>query len=993
LSAGAAPEVTAAGRACAPERTRRETIAVLTDHMDPLTDGYETVLRAALDATCRELDLDLLLVYGRPLAGPPEWCAGYNAVYELMVPDCVDGIVLSSGSLAHYAGPEAVLRLCEGYRSLPLCSAGLALGGVPSIVVENRTGMEAVVEHLIRDHGRRRLAFIGGQPGSPDSKLRFEAYRSVLERHGLKFEPELVTYGDFTKVHSHAAMLDMLGRGIRPDAVVAANDGMAFGAIEALRQHGLRVPRDLPVTGFDDLVMARLGSPPLTTVAQPLEAMARLAVRLVHEQLAGHTVPLCTELPAEVMIRQSCGCHGCNSRRRFSPRPGTPRSPAKLLEQERPRLARLLEDACGTENARAAGDAERLLEALQSEFSGHQDSFRQLLEDLLEAAEDDETRTQNLLLATTHLREEFREVISPELGELWNTAHSMIADAKARGHAQRRVATVDACERALQTGEQCSRSLDLSSLKAALTQGLGVMGIDTAFIARYSEHAPGELEPIVCLLDGRAFEPPAPRFAAHELLPPRAWLDGQRRTWVVFPLAFETQRLGVAVFGYRSSMIAYQMLRDQIASALRSVGLLQEIVDKTTLHERSVQERLATARRMESLSVLAGGVAHDLNNALGPLVTLPDVILRELSETDGERSLAVGELRCDLESMRAASLRAAQTIKDLLTLSRQGRTSKELLDLNQIVANCLATEPVRAMNRTEREVNLTLDLHPEALLVQASEPHLARAVANLVRNAVEAIEGPGAVALRTRSVVVKEPTSGYETIEPGQYAVVSVADTGSGIAPSALGHVFEPFFSQKRIGENSGSGLGLAIVHGVVKEHQGFLDVESTVGRGTTFTLYFPRATEVPRRRAKPSVVPRGRAKILMIDDEPSQLRTGRRVLAHLGYQVETMPSGQQALELFAQAARAQAAPDAARESPYHLVIVDMILNEEQDGLQIYEQMSRLFPAQKVIIASGYAPTERAERAIQNGLTWLVKPYTTDILAHAVRAALADHRE
>jgi DNA-binding LacI/PurR family transcriptional regulator/signal transduction histidine kinase/ActR/RegA family two-component response regulator len=993
LSAGAAPEVTAAGRACAAERTRRKTIAVLTDHMDTLTDGYETVLRGALDATCRELDLDLLLVYGRPLAGPPEWCVGYNAVYELMGPDCVDAIVLLSGSLAHYTGPEAVLRLCEGYRSLPLCSAGLALPGVPSIVIDNRTGMEAVVEHLIRDHGRRRLAFIGGQPGSPDSEIRLEAYRAMIERYGLTFQPELVTYGDFTRVHSHAAMLDMLGRGTRPDAVVAANDGMAFGAIEALRQHGLRVPGDLPVTGFDDLVMARLGSPPLTTVAQPLEAMARLAVRLVHEQLAGHAVPPCTELPAEVMLRQSCGCHGRISCKRPSMRPDTPRSPAELLEEERPRLTRLLEDACRTENASTAGDAERLLEALQSEFSGHQDSFMHVLEDLLEEAGSDETRTQNLLVATTHLREELREVASPELGELWNAAHGMIADAKARGHAQRRTATVDACERALQTGEQCSRSLDLPSLKAALTRGLGVMGIDTAFIARYSEHAPGELEPILCLLDGRSFEPLAPRFAAHEFLPPRTCLDGQRRTWLVFPLAFETQPLGVAVFAYGASLIAYQMLRDQIASALRSVGLLQEIVDKTTLHERSVQERLATAKRMESLSVLAGGVAHDLNNALGPLVTLPDVILRELDETDGDSPLSVADLRCDLESIRAASLRAAQTIKDLLTLSRQGRTTMELVDLNQIVAGCLATQPVRAMNLIERQVALSLDLCPESLLVRASEAHLARAVANLVRNAVEAIDGRGDIAVRTRDVVLTEPASGYETVEPGHYAVVSVADTGSGIAQPAISRVFEPFFSQKRIGENSGSGLGLAIVHGVVKEHQGFLDVQSTVGRGTIFTLYFPLAAEVPYHCAKPSVVPSGRAKILMVDDEPTQLRTGRRALAHLGYQVETMTSGQQALELFAQAARAQATPDAARESPYHLVIVDMILNEEQDGLQIYEQMSRLFPAQKVIIASGYAPTERAERAIGNGLTWLVKPYTTDVLARAVRSALADHPE
>jgi CheY-like chemotaxis protein len=195
------------------------------------------------------------------------------------------------------------------------------------------------------------------------------------------------------------------------------------------------------------------------------------------------------------------------------------------------------------------------------------------------------------------------------------------------------------------------------------------------------------------------------------------------------------------------------------------------------------------------------------------------------------------------------------------------------------------------------------------------------------------------------------------------------------------------------VGANTGSGLGLAIVHSVVKEHEGFVDVESSVGAGSRFILYFPRAADIPAQHAKAPVMSRVPARILVVDDEPVQLRTARRVLTHLGYHVDTLQSGRQAYDMFArteQVLRSQTGPRPIRKSPYDLIILDMLLNEEHDGLDIFEQIQELFPTQKVIIASGHSPNERAALAVDRGLAWLVKPYTTDSLARAVEAALAE---
>ncbi len=163
------------------------------------------------------------------------------------------------------------------------------------------------------------------------------------------------------------------------------------------------------------------------------------------------------------------------------------------------------------------------------------------------------------------------------------------------------------------------------------------------------------------------------------------------------------------------------------------------------------------------------------------------------------------------------------------------------------------------------------------------------------------------------------------------YVKLTVSDDGCGMPPQDLGRAFEPFFTKKRAGESSGSGLGLAIVHGVVKEHGGFIDVTSTLHVGTTFAVYFPSVQETPEGRAQLQASPRGHSRILVVDDEPAQLRTCRRVLVRLGYQVEILDSGLRAYDLFNQAVQ-------SGKSPFDLVIIDMLLNEELDGLHIFER-------------------------------------------------------
>lgn len=257
---------------------------------------------------------------------------------------------------------------------------------------------------------------------------------------------------------------------------------------------------------------------------------------------------------------------------------------------------------------------------------------------------------------------------------------------------------------------------------------------------------------------------------------------------------------------------------------------------------------------------------------------------------------------------------------------------------------------------------------------------MLRAVTNLLINAVDATQSAGSIVLRASQRTLTERQSGFEPIEPGRYAVIEVEDTGAGISSENLCHIFEPFFSAKQDSVRLASGLGLAIVQRIMRDSGGYICVQSEVDRGSTFALYFPMLERQLELSSKPPPhVVGGRERILVVDDEAVQLRTARRLLERLGYCVETAQTPELALQLFGQCIHG---------APFDLVVVDMVMPGALNGILTVQEMRRCRPGQRALIASGYAPEEMNALAVENGLTWLAKPYTLVALAASVRVAL-----
>lgn len=898
---------TGAGRATLTRR--RKTVAAFIDYMTLFSGGYQAQVRAALDEQCKLHDVNLWLVVGQNVDEDDAQRRAYNSIYGHVGPTCVDGLIVLSTCLGTQCGVAGMERFLQRYYPLPCCSLGMSVPRVPSVVVDNRRSMDLVLEHLIVDHGYRRIAFIAGTASHPEAEARLQAYRDALARHEIDVDPALLAHGNFVTDLGSQAMNEILDRESKIDAVVAANDLMAVGAIQALRKRGFRVPEDVAVTGFDDLAVSRLEDPPLTTVAQPYSAMAQASLASVLNQIDGRAVPSLTELPARLVVRRSCGCQR-----------------VKWLGEE----SGVQDLVSGHERCR---EVDQLGASIPTEAS---DATGNLLDQTVLARERQQVRQRN------HIDETLRRIIS--------------------------------------VGERISVALDLTSLANAMAESLPWAGYRSAILSRYVGERYHDLQVLFCSYEGERVSVTGTPYPADMLLAPDVFPSGLRHTLLVFPLVFDLERLGVVVFAHSRETHGYQMIRDQIAAQMYSVALHQQVVEKTALHERSVQERAASHQRMESLAVLAGGVAHDLNNVLGPLVALPDILLSELGSLTGTQE-TLSAMRADLESIRSAALRASHTIKDLLTASRQGMTRKKHVDLNRVVFSYRNREPAR-FESAHASVAFAIETEAEPLVVWGDEGQLARAIDNLVRNAIEAIDDAGTVRISAAWIRLDAPLAGYETVPIGDYATVTVADDGVGIDAVDRSRVFEPFFTRKRGDDAGKSGLGLAVVHGVVKDHEGFIDLQSRRGGGTQVTLYFPRARVTVGQRSIPPEAASASARILLVDDEPVQLRTGRRVLTHLGFQVETVNSGRKACQLFAAAAN-------RGERPYDLVIMDVILNEERDGLDTLEEIHQLFPDQRAILASGHAPDERVELAVARGVKWLTKPYTKETLERAVQAMLS----
>lgn len=788
-------------------------------------DSYTHTLFQGICAAARERDCNLLLGCGISLPASPRasrtvWAVpGAGVDFVPVGPWNTDGLIVIPDDLSDSQSEYVQDLIRSGY---PVVLTTAEKPG-PLVAVDNAGGIRQAFNHLFQ-HGHRRIAFIAGKSGrGGDSAERLSAYREALRDAGIEEDARLVAFGEHRREDGRTAMQQILSTGAPFTAVLASNDLSCLGAMEVLREAGRRIPEDVAVIGFDDILEARSHLPPLTTVRHPTFTLGYQAVLSLLDAIAGKRIgETHTRVPTQLVIRQSCGC-------RPESTPVTTLVPATPsdLETTQTTLARAMAEATLVE-ARHSTRQEietlclNLTRAFTSSLGGNDptpfDAAMQQFFDWLEG-HDEDAYAWHAALST--LRRGLSNLLPLVSGANLVFADTMIDRARLEIAEQVQRQTTEALLRHMEMANrlglmtsQLLAAFDASESANILAHHLPQLGIQHVLVALYSPREDDPLLHCTVLLDAGLPESGVGReFPVREFPPPGLYPSDLAFQLAILPLVIDDRTTGFVAFS-ATNLEPCAAIVHNLASALRTGRLYRDAIEGRRLAEE--------ANRLKSRFLST--VSHELRTPLNLITGLSAVLLR-----GGEQ---VGSARCmvnreDVKHIYASAQHLDGLIRDVLDLARseagQLKLVCEPLHLAEVLQSVLAIGQQLAH---DKDLAWRAEIPEELPRVWGDRTRLRQVLLNLVHNAVK-FTARGEVAL-------------IVTVEDDR-VIVSVQDTGLGIPLGEQEVIFDEFRQSERTAARGygGLGLGLAICKRLVELHRGEIGVRSSGEKGGGSTFYF----------------------------------------------------------------------------------------------------------------------------------------------------------
>lgn len=691
-------------------RPRRLTIGFL---VDSIHESYQSTVLAGVVDAAKAADVCVLCFCGGVLEAGDVSAPQRNAIFKLVDPHTVDGLVVMSGAIGNVVGAAEMAAFCAAYRPLPIVSIAAALDGVPSVVVEDDTGMRDVVAHLIDVHARKHVAFIRGPQANEEAERRYRVYREVLGERDIPFRPERVVRGTFERASGEKSVRVLIDdRKVRFDAIVAASDEMAIGAVRELFARGIRVPEEVAVVGFDDVEAAQFCFPPLTTVRQPLYEQGRIATEMLLGELRGEPTHERMLLHTRLVTRRSCGCGPDNATYNNVELQG---GDIRTLSHEKgPSVAAAVVAALGASASAADGArCAKVVSAFIADLGGTTSQFLRVLEDALRVhlvAGDAMGSWQDALDALR--RATLGWMNHPDLrnrGEdLIHAARALAGRYAELSQADRRTKAETFSRVLNETSGALATSFDRSTLEKNLAQHLPRLGIDHMYLSVYRNQAGDTISSrLVFALDPDGTPLPAKTRFPSKWLVPEGVLPKHRSDFVVQPLFFDSERLGIVLLelGPVTGRL-YETLRDQISAALKGSDLVQRVVEHDRQRQRLLRYILDVTPDMQRVQPLADLYQKILSHALGMLESPRD------SSTDQEVST--------IPPPRRAGLLASVDGSTMIV-----RASTEDGAVNLPVEQCLKPEQLERVHAALEHCAVEVGEHSAVIPLRAGEATLA----------------------------------------------------------------------------------------------------------------------------------------------------------------------------------------------------------------------------------------------------------------------------
>ncbi len=777
---------------------------------------------------------------GKPLRSQVGFEAQSNVLYELVDPEMIDGLVLWLAGLTLQVDLEEIRVFCERFRPLPIVTVGVHLEGFPCVTVDNYHGMRNIVEHLVEEHGHSRIAFIRGPEHHQEAEERFLAYQDVLNDHGIPFDPSLVVIGGFKESGGKAAIGELLdNRKVRFDALAAASDNMAIGAMKILQERGIRIPEEVAIAGLNNESEGRLITPPLTTGPLHFYDQGRKATEMVLELLDGRPVPDQVMLPTSLLIRHSCGC----------PDPLVLEAAAKHLGKHSnevhgglsaqlniivPGILQTLEVEQTSQNPKLI---EQMCVAFIDEIQGDSRTFLSFFYEVLrQSAVEDEVLSKwhtAISVLRTNVLPHLEEATLYHAEDLFHQARVMIGETAQRVQAFRGQQAEQQARVLSEINQLISATIDRSELMEVLVRSLPQLNISRGYIAIYTDpETPTSWSQLIMAYDESGpveIELCQKRFPSRKLLPGELWPTDRPYSWVVEPLYFREDQLGLALFEADPHQEEiYEILRGQISGALKRTRLAErniELYNQAVQAQKVAEEGRHLAEQADTLkSRFLATVSHELRTPLTLIVGMIEILLAEDSH---DHTPLPAAYQRDLKSIRTSAQHLGRLISDVLDLATSQAGELHLnckpLNLGSILKETLLLSEgiVR-----EKGLDWRVEITPVLPTIWADRTRLKQVILNLVSNAAKFTE-QGEVALE---VSVEEKT-----------VTITVRDTGIGIPESEQSSIFDEFSQSERTTQRGygGIGLGLAITRRLVELHGGRMGVCSSGEEGAGSAFYF----------------------------------------------------------------------------------------------------------------------------------------------------------
>ncbi|MBN1699548.1 MAG: substrate-binding domain-containing protein [Spirochaetales bacterium] len=856
------------------KRHKRITIGFFIDWIE---NPYQCSLYSGIKEKALEKDVNLLTFIGGAIESPRKHEHLKNSIYRVVNKDNVDGLVVSSGSVSHFVNPEEFSGFMHEYIDIPTVSICQRVEGIHSILIDNLSGLYRMIVHLVEDHGYRDIAFISGLKGNYDADIRFNIYRKALTDFNIPFRPELVLPGDFTPQAGVKAVRHILDElKTKPQAIIAANDDMAFGAIEELQRQNVVIPRDIAVTGFDDQVSSEIMNPPLSTVRQPTYQMGTKALEIVLDIIDRREVPLEIYLPTVPVIRESCGCYGESiSQKTIGLNLSAPiesgvatgentGSPADHLET----IVRTIPDQM--EGKYAAGT-----QSLKPEH------IREIVQSLFHAMEEDDfnifttTLKAYLYMTASFDREKevmwqvfvsaLRKAVLPffpyhehhVIEHIFHKTRLLIDDYAERVYLHKAIKEEQAYQIFRDIGEHIISLESMEDVLEILALHFPELGIQSCYLSLYE----GKGNKGKHFRDSRLLFALNPRgritigkegitFPTRKLLPDGVIPDEKPYSLLVESIFFGKNQLGIVLYepGSQKSFTSEIMRRLLLNSALKGAAFIQQIQNQAkhleaanmelhkTLHTlKNTQQRLVESKKMAALGGLVAGVAHEINTPIGIGVTAASHLAKKTEELllkINSNELSKSELADYIEIANESTSMILSNLK----------RSHELIKSFKGIAVDQSSEEKRSFHLKEYIQDILLSLRPR----------LKKINHEIVINCpddVKIFSYPGAFSQIITNLILNSLFHAFEDIEHGRMEIdiktvddemiFTYSDNGKGIEEKNMQKIFDPFFTTKRA--QGGTGLGLHLIYNIITQTLGgTIKCKSKQGKGTRFIMRLP---------------------------------------------------------------------------------------------------------------------------------------------------------